>query len=169
MRPRSLDLVALGLCVVAIVAVIAPWHEVRNGHLGEALGCAFMPDCHVTPPSRAAILAGPPDAVHSGLDHGGPFYLAGIVGYAALRLRAMTRASRAQTTVLAIGALLLAGAFGGEAALGGLAHLFDVTQERWGHTLVHLLGPAFLVLAVIDVYRALRWPKPLPEARVVAS
>jgi hypothetical protein len=145
------------VCAIAIVAVLAPWHDVRDSGLGEAIGCAFRPDCHVTPTSHAARMAGPPKAIHSGLDHGGWIFLAGLALYAGMRVQAMRRPRRAWFGVLAFAGLLLAVLFGLEATLGVLAHLFDVTTERWGYYLVVGLGPAFLACAIVDTVIAIRW------------
>ena len=48
MRRRWLHVAALVACALGIVAVLAPWHDVRDSGFGDALGCAFMADCHVT-------------------------------------------------------------------------------------------------------------------------
>ena len=152
-----LHVAALVVCAIGIVAVLAPWHDVRDSGFGEALGCAFRADCHVTPTPLAARMASPPKAIHSGLDHGGWIVLAGLALYAGGRAQAMRRPKRAWFGVLAPAGLAIAATFGLEATLGSLAHLFDITTERWGHYLAVVIGPAFLTIAIVDTVIAIRW------------
>lgn len=168
-RQRANDVLALIVAAVATIAVFAPWHDVHDGGFGEAIACTFQPDCHAHPVPRDVILRSPPRAVHTGLDHGGVVYLIVLAIYVVLRVQSLRSPKRGRVVVLAVLGLLLGAAFALEADLGGLSHLFDVTRERWGHSVVRVLGPLLAVVALGDIWAAATWRKRLPAARVVSS
>lgn len=87
-----LHALAAACALVALVTVFLPWHEVRDTDFGFALGCAFVPDCHAGPaPTAEEMMRRPPDAVHSGLDHGGAALLALLAVLVAIEVASLLR------------------------------------------------------------------------------
>ena len=142
---RGLQWGGAAVAALAIAAVLMPWHEVRDSDFGGALGCAFMPDCHVTPTPRAVRMASPPDAVHSGLQHGGVF----LIGLLALLIAARAASLKWPRPWLAalVGAHTLAIVIA-LAMATLLMHMFDLTTERAGW---YLLIPTSLALTLIGL------------------
>ena len=142
---RALQWGGAALAALAIGAVLLPWHEVRDSGFGGALGCAFMPDCHVTPTPREVPAASPPDAVHSGLQHGGVF----LIGLLALLIAARAASLRWPRPWLAalVGAHTLAIVIV-VAMATMLMHMFDHVTERGGW---YLLLPTMLALTLVGL------------------
>ena len=145
-----LHALAAACALLALVTVFLPWHEVRNSDLGSALGCAFMPDCHPGPaPTPAQIRQSPPDAVHSGMDHGG----AGLAGLLAL-LVAIEVASLLRPRFwfgLASGAAGLVGLVLLAYSAFDLSHLFDHVTRLAGERVHDSALGGFAVLALAQV------------------
>ena len=141
---RALQWVGAAVAAVAIAAVLMPWHEVRDSGFGE-IGCAFMPDCHVTPTPREVRMAAPPDAVHSGLDHGGVFLLGLLALLVAARIASL-RWPRPWLAAL-VGAHALAIVIVVVMATM-LMHMFDHTTELAGW---YILVPTMLALTLVGL------------------
>jgi hypothetical protein len=142
---RILQWGGAAVAALAIAAVLLPWHEVRDSDFGGALGCAFMPDCHITPTPREVRMASPPDAVHSGLQHGGIL----LIGLLALLIAARAASLRWPRPWLAalVGAHTLAIVI--VAAMATLLmHMFDHVIERAGW---YLFLPAVLTLMLVGL------------------
>lgn len=124
---RALQSSAGLFALVGLATLFFPLHEVRDSGFGQALGCAFMVDCHVTPrPPRteAEILATAPDAVHDGLDHGGPPALALFLILAAGEIASLARPRFWVGMGTACAGVLLGG-FALLITLVDLSHMFD--------------------------------------------
>ena len=142
---RALQWIGMTVAAVAIAATLLPWHEVRDSGFGEGLGCAFMPDCHVTPTPREVRLARPPDAVHSGLDHGGLFLIGLLVLLIAARAASLRWPRPWLAALVGVHTLAIVVAF---AMATLLMHMFDLTTERVGW---YLLIPTSLALILIGL------------------
>lgn len=142
---RALQWIGAAVAAVTIAAIFLPWHEVRDSGFGEGLGCAFLPDCHYTPTPREVKLAAPPQAVHSGVDHGGLF-LAGLLLLLIAARVVSLRAPRPWLSAL-VGLHALATVFAFILATL-LMHMFDLVTERAGW---YLLVPAILALVMVGV------------------
>lgn len=140
---RVLQWAGAALAVLAIAAILLPWHEVRDSGLGEGLGCAFLPDCHLTPTPREVRLAGPPDAVHSGLAHGGVFLIGLLLLLLAARAISLRHPRSWLSALVGLHTLAVVVAFM-MATL--LMHMFDLVTERIGW---YLLLPVTLALALV--------------------
>lgn len=142
---RALQWIGAAVAAVAIAATLLPWHEVRDSGFGGALGCAFLPDCHVTPTPRAVRLAAPPDAVHSGLDHSGLVLIGLLVLLIAARLASLRWPRPWLTALVGLHTLAIVVAF---LMATLLMHLFDLTTERAGW---YLLIPTTLALVLLGL------------------
>jgi hypothetical protein len=148
---RVIQALGAAIGLFAFVSILLPWHEQRDSGLGEALGCAFMPDCHVDQTPREVRLASPPDAVHSGLEHGGLAMLALMVLLAGgraiswVRPRLWFSALTGLSTIAAAGALLLS---------GFMPHLFDLTTPLLGTALRDAAIAALAAVGVLDILSA---------------
>lgn len=115
--------------LVALATYFVDWHEVRDSGFGEALSCAFMPDCHVTPrtTTEAEMLAQAPDAVHSGLDDHGLIPWLILLVILALRVAGLVRPrfwAGLAGAFLGLSGLAMAGFL-----MFDLGHIFEHT--RW--------------------------------------
>jgi hypothetical protein len=142
---RALQWVGAALAGLAIAATLLPWHEVRDSGFGEGLGCAFLPDCHLTPTPREVRLAGPPDAVHSGLAHGGIFLIALLLLLIAARAVSLRHPRSWLSALVGLHTLATVVAF---TMATFLMHMFDLVTERIGW---YLLLPITLALALVGL------------------
>lgn len=145
---RALQWIGAAVAALAIAATLLPWHEVRDSGFGDALGCAFIADCHLTPTPREVRMAAPPDAVHSGLQHGGVF----LIGLLALLVAARAASLRwprpwlsalVGLHTLAIVIVLVMATV--------LMHMFDLTTERIGWYLIIPTALALLLIGLADL------------------
>lgn len=142
---RGLQWIGAAIAAVAIVATLLPWHEVRDSGFGEGIGCAFMPDCHVTPTPREVRMAAPPKAVHSGLDHGGLFLVGLLALFIAARVVALRYPRPWLAALVGVHALAIVIAY---AMATLLMHMFDLVTPRSGF---YLLMPATLALLLVGL------------------
>ncbi|HEU5055536.1 MAG TPA: hypothetical protein VFU21_03400 [Kofleriaceae bacterium] len=145
---RALQWIGAAVAALAIVATLLPWHEVRDSGLGDALGCAFLPDCHVTPTSREARMAAPPDAVHSGLDHGGVFLIGLLVLLVAARAASLRWPRPWLAALVGIHTLAIVVGF---LTATLLMHMFDLTTERVGWYLLLPTTAALVMVGLADL------------------
>ncbi len=145
---RGLQWVGVAVAAAAIVATLLPWHEVRDSGFGEGLGCAFMVDCHITPTPREVRLARPPDAVHSGLEHGGVF----LIGLAALLIAARIVSLRVPrpwlSALVGLHSLALVVSI---VMATFLMHMFDLVTQRAGWYLLMATGLALALVGLADL------------------
>jgi hypothetical protein len=142
---RVLQWVGSAIAVLAIVATLLPWHEVRDSGFGEGLGCAFMVDCHVTPTPREVRLAAPPKKVCSGLQHGGVFLIGLLALLIGARLVSLRQPRVWLSALVGLHTLAIAIAF---LLATFLMHMFDIVTERPGW---YLVAPAAAALALVGL------------------
>lgn len=142
---RALQWIGLAVAAVAIAATLLPWHEVRDSGFGDALGCAFTIDCHSTPTPREVRLAAPPQAVHSGIDHGGVFLIGLLVLLVVARLASLRWPRPWLAALVGVHTLAIVIAF---VMATALMHMFDLTTERPGW---YLIIPSILALLLVGL------------------
>lgn len=140
---RALQWVGCAVAALAIVATFLPWHEVRDSGFGEGIGCAFIPDCHITPTPREVRMAAPPQAIHSGLDHGGLFLIGLLVLLVAARAASLRWPRPWLAALVGLHTLAIVVAF---LMATLLMHMFDLVTDRAGW---YLLLPSALALTMI--------------------
>ncbi len=156
-----------GICVAAAeVSYPLPWHEVREGGLGHAIGCLGVHgDCPDFIPGPATR--------DSGMDHGGPLPLLLLSGALALVVTALLRPRALAGLMCATGALVVTTAALAIGVLSNfLAHMFDNNRSLVPEAvfflslaLASLLAIALVVLQAVQYARARRGP----PARMAAS
>lgn len=145
---RLLQWAGAAVAALAIIATLLPWHEVRDSGFGEGLGCAFMPDCHLTPVPRADRLARPPQQVCSGLQHGGPFLIGLLALLIAARAASMRRPRFWLSALVGLHTLAIALAF---LLATMLMHMFDLVTARPGWYLVVPVTGALALAGLADL------------------
>lgn len=145
---RLLQWVGSAIAGLAIVATLLPWHEVRDSGFGEGMACAFMVDCHVTPVTRAERLAGPPQKVCTGLQHGGVFLIGLLVLLLAARVVSLRRPRIWLSALVGLHTLAIVLAF---LLATLLMHFFDMVSERPGWFLVLSATAALALVGLADL------------------
>ena len=145
---RLLQWVGCAIAGLAIVATLLPWHEVRDSGFGEGLGCAFMPDCHVTPTPREVRLAAPPQQVCSGLQHGGIFLIGLLLLLIAARVVSLRSPRIWLSALVGLHTLAIVIAF---LLATLLMHMFDLVTARPGFYLVVPVTAALALIGLADL------------------
>jgi hypothetical protein len=148
---RSLQSTGCLFALVALVTFFLPLHEVRDAGFGHALGCAFSPDCHVTPraSSPSELLTQPPDEVHTGLHHGGAVPAVLLLLLAGGELLSLLRPRFWIGLATAIASLAGVALFAG--TVFGLTHMLDHVQSLPAGRLHDAALVGFSLAALFDV------------------
>jgi hypothetical protein len=145
---RILQWAGSAIALLAVVATLLPWHEVRDSGFGEGLGCAFMVDCHMTPTPREVRLAAPPNKVCSGLQHGGIFLIGLLLLLVGARAASLRRPRFWLSALVGLHTLAIAVAF---LLATMLMHMFDLVTPRPGWFLVAPVAAALALVGLGDL------------------